>query len=517
MALSDLRGQVVLVNLWATWCGPCRFETPFLQSLYEEYGERGFEIVGISVDDAGFEDGVREFTGEYGVTYTILHDPEMRSMDAFRAVGLPATYLLDRDGTIRLVRIGPVSEEDGEFFDALEAALEVSGLPAGLADAETPVALVDVARARANAARVAAYASRHGIAWRPHVKTHKSLALARIQLDAGARGLTVATPHEAEVMARACDDLLLAYPPLGTRKLARLMALPERVALTVALDSDVALRGLGRAAQAAGRTVGVLVEVDVGLGRMGVGDAREAARLATIARDAPSLRYRGIMFYPGHIRTHVADQRRAIAALAEQLESLCAALAEADLAPEVVSGGSSPTLWHSHLLPGLTEVRAGTVVYNDLDMTGMGVAREHECAYSILATVVSTAVPGRAVVDAGSKALSKELHDTAGPGYAAVAAHPNVRVVALSEEHGVLDLSGTDWRPRVGELVRLLPNHVCVSVNLQDRVVAHDGGRWETWPIEGRGRVASWNPIVESNLEPALNQKPHPTTESDTP
>ena len=123
IALSDLRGQVVLVNLWATWCAPCRFETPFLQSLYDEHRERGFEIVGISVDDAGFEDVVREFAGEYGVTYTILHDPEMRSMDAFHAVGLPATYLVDREGTIRFVRVGPVSEQDREFFDALEAAL----------------------------------------------------------------------------------------------------------------------------------------------------------------------------------------------------------------------------------------------------------------------------------------------------------------------------------------------------------------------------------------------------------
>ncbi len=123
MALSDLRGQVVLVNLWATWCAPCRFETPFLQSLYEDHRERGFEIVGISVDDAGFEDVVREFTGEHGVTYTILHDPAMGAMDAFHAVGLPATYLVGRDGMIRFVRIGPVSEEDRAFFDALEEAL----------------------------------------------------------------------------------------------------------------------------------------------------------------------------------------------------------------------------------------------------------------------------------------------------------------------------------------------------------------------------------------------------------
>lgn len=369
----------------------------------------------------------------------------------------------------------------------------MNGLPVGLADAETPVALVDLARARANAAKVAAYTARHGLAWRPHVKTHKSLALACTQLEAGAQGLTVATPHEAEVMARVCDDLLLAYPPLGKRKLERLMALPERVALTVALDSDVALLGLARAARTAGRTVGVLVEMDVGLGRTGVRSAREVARLATVARDAEGVAYRGVMFYPGHIRSHVAEQEEAVGALAERLESCCAALAGAGLAPGVVSGGSSPTLWHSHLLPRLTEVRAGTVIYNDLDMTGMGVARDDECAYSILATVVSTAVPGRAVVDAGSKALSKELHGTAGSGYAALAGRPEVRVVALSEEHGVLDITGTDWRPRVGELVRLLPNHVCVSVNLQDRVIAHEGDSWETWPIEGRGRVASWN------------------------
>ena len=233
----------------------------------------------------------------------------------------------------------------------------------------------------------------------------------------------------------------------------------------------------------------------MGLGRTGVQTAAEAARLASLARDAERLDYRGIMFYPGHIRTHVSGQEQAIGELTERLESCCAALTEADLAPEVVSGGSSPTLWHSHLLPRLTEVRAGTVIYNDLDMTGMGVARDDECAYSILATVVSIAVPGQAVVDAGSKALSKELHDTAGTGYAALAGRPEVRVVALSEEHGVLDITGTDWRPRVGELVRLLPNHVCVSVNLQDRVIALEGENWEVWPIEGRGRVASWNRV----------------------
>ncbi len=123
VSLDDLRGQVVLLNIWATWCGPCRFETPFLQSVYEEHAERGFEIVGISVDDAGFEDTVQEFVDENGVTYTILHDAQMQAMDTFHVIGLPATYLVDREGVIRFIRLGPVSEEDEQFWTALEEAL----------------------------------------------------------------------------------------------------------------------------------------------------------------------------------------------------------------------------------------------------------------------------------------------------------------------------------------------------------------------------------------------------------
>ena len=123
VSLTDLRGQVVLLNVWATWCGPCRFETPFLQSVYAEHQERGFEILGVSVDDAGFEDTVQEFADENSVTYTILHDSPMQAMDTFHVIGLPATYLIDREGVIRFIRLGPVSEQDQQFWTALEEAL----------------------------------------------------------------------------------------------------------------------------------------------------------------------------------------------------------------------------------------------------------------------------------------------------------------------------------------------------------------------------------------------------------
>lgn len=123
VSLSSLRGKVILLNLWATWCRPCRQETPFLQEKYEELSDRGFEIVGISMDTGAAADQVAMFVEEYGVTFTILHDPEMRGMELYSVLGLPATFLIDREGTIRWMRYGPVSENDDDFLNAIEDAL----------------------------------------------------------------------------------------------------------------------------------------------------------------------------------------------------------------------------------------------------------------------------------------------------------------------------------------------------------------------------------------------------------
>ena len=352
---------------------------------------------------------------------------------------------------------------------------------------ETPVALVDLERVRRNASRVASYCRSHGLAWRPHIKTHKSTAVAEIQLAAGASGLTVATPREAEVMSQVCDDVLLAYPPLGESKLDRLMALPERVRLSVALDSEVALQGLSRAAGSAGRRVDVLVEMDVGLRRVGVETPEALVHLARVATNLPGVRYRGVMFYPGHIRVPRTQQDEPLLALNERLSRALEALEGAGLPPDVVSGGSTPTLWNSHRTQGLTEIRAGSCIFNDLESAAHASASWDDLAYTVLATVVSTAVHGQAVVDAGSKALAKEIPAREGS-YGALIDRPEVRVSALSEEHGVLDLSTTAWRPRVGERVRIVPNHVCVSVNLQDHLIALDGGDTRELVLEARGR-----------------------------
>jgi len=364
-----------------------------------------------------------------------------------------------------------------------------------LATVETPVAVVDLPTVRANASRVVEYCTDHGLAWRPHVKTHKSLGVARLQLDAGAQGLTVATLHEAEVMSRVTSDLLLAYPPVGAAKLDRLVRLPESVRLKVALDSVEVLYPLAQAVRAAGREAKILVELDVGLRRVGIPDPADAARLAAEVEELDGVSFEGLLFYAGHIREPGPERAPLMRALGEHLERVYAALDARGLHASVVSGGTTPTLWQSHELPGLTEIRAGTCVYNDRSAVSQGAAQEEDCAYTVLATVVSTRIPGRAAVDAGSKTLAKE--PWGGVGFAVVRGHPEVKAVALSEEHGVLDLGPTDWRPRVGDRIHLVPNHVCVSVNLQDRILTVDGGTIEGWPIEGRGRMPA--PALDSH------------------
>ena len=350
---------------------------------------------------------------------------------------------------------------------------------------ETPAGVADLARVRTNVERVISYCREHGLSWRPHIKTHKCTRLASLQLKAGVAGLTVATPREAEVMSTVCDDILLAYPVMGDSKLDRVMGIPEHVRLTVGLDSESALEAVAGAAGRVGRAVRILVEADLGMSRVGLETPEEVVRLARSARDLEEVEYAGLMFYPGHIRRPQEEQGPELEALASDLRDLCEVLEAAGLQPEVVSGGSTPTLWRSHELPGLTEIRSGTAIFFDREGLTTGVADPDDMAYTVYATVVSTSIRDQAVVDAGSKAISKEGGDA---GFAVLLDHPEVVVKAVSEEHGVLDLSESEWQPKVGERVRVLPNHVCVSVNLQDELLMLVDGAVERWPLEARGR-----------------------------
>ena len=357
---------------------------------------------------------------------------------------------------------------------------------------ETPVPLVDLDRMERNLDRLAAYTRAHGLALRPHVKTHKSPIVAAAQLQRGAAGVTCATPREAEVMSAVCDDILVAYPPVGARRLERLMALPPSVKLTVALDSREAVEALAVAAAAAKRRVGVYVEADVGMHRVGLGTPAGVVELAKLVASLPSLEFAGLAFYPGHIRESVDAQGEALDALRRSLDEIVAALTAAGLPPRVVSGGSTPTMMSTHQLPPVTEFRPGTYVYNDRTTAEVGACEWDDCALTVLATVVSTAVPGQAVIDAGSKALGREplrAGAGSGEGFGVLLTDRDVYVRAMSEEHGILELGTSSWKPRVGDQVRVIPNHVCIVVHLNDIVHGIRGDRVETsWPVEARGR-----------------------------
>lgn len=354
----------------------------------------------------------------------------------------------------------------------------------------TPALVVDAARLDANLARVAGYAREHSLAWRPHVKTHKSPWVAARQVAAGAVGLSCATLREAEVMREVTDDLLLAYPPVGPDRLGRTAALAATSRLGVMLDGIEVAEALSRALVAQGGTARVLVEVDAGMHRTGAADVVAAVELATRVAGLAALTFDGFGFYPGHLRTMGPEADGAITGLSRLVVALREGARRAGLELATLSCGSTPLLWRSHEITGATELRAGTAAYFDRTSVLGGVCDWTDCAATILATVVSTAVPGQVVLDAGVKALGREpIRGADAPGYACVEGQPELVVSRLSEEHGVIELQPAGWRPEVGDRVRLVPNHACVAVHNFDVMhVVHPDGQVEVLPVAARGR-----------------------------
>jgi D-serine deaminase-like pyridoxal phosphate-dependent protein len=342
---------------------------------------------------------------------------------------------------------------------------------------ETPVPVVDIDRLEANIQRLQAYLDQHKLANRPHIKTHKIPAIAKMQIDAGAVGITCQKVSEAEVMAAAgFDDIFLPYNIIGESKLKRLMALASRIHLSVTADSAFTARGLSNAALLADLTLPVLVECDTGGGRCGVQSPQEAADLARLIGSLPHLHFGGLMTYPSN----------------EQLDPFVretrALLKDDHLSIERVSGGGTPTMWQAHTHPELTEHRAGIYVYGDRLTLRSGAVTLDTCSLRIITTVVSRPTPDRGILDAGSKTLSMDLHGLEGYGY--ICEYPEAKIYALTEEHGHVDFSACARKPEIGERVSVIPNHCCVVTNLFDEFVGVRGDQVEvTWQIEARGTV----------------------------
>jgi D-serine deaminase-like pyridoxal phosphate-dependent protein len=357
-------------------------------------------------------------------------------------------------------------------------------------DVETPAVLVDLDILERNITRMADAARRCGVRLRPHAKTHKVLEVGRMQLAAGACGLCLAKPGEAEVFAAAgFDDIFLAYPIVGADKARRLLALGDRVRLAVGADSVEGASTLADAFHAAGRRIEILLKVDVGSHRVGV-PAEDALEMARRLADLRGLRLRGVFAHSG-LGYH-STSPEAVAEAGQSEGRIMAEVAETlrgeGILVEEVSVGSTPTALSAMAVDGVTECRPGTYVYQDASQVSLGTCALEDCALTVLATVVSAPAHDRAVVDAGSKTLSSDPLRPQVGGHGWIVGRQS-RVQRLSEEHGVIDLVEGESL-RVGERVRILPNHACVVSNLHDEILAVRGDRVEAvWKVAARGRV----------------------------
>lgn len=348
---------------------------------------------------------------------------------------------------------------------------------------ETPAVVIDEAVVRRNITRYQAYCDSHDLALRPHIKTHKLPRFARMQVEAGAKGITCQKLSEAEAMAQAgLDDILLTYNIVGPAKLARLKALKSRLGkLAVVADNAAVVDGLAGVMADEAEPLTVLIECDTGAERCGVQTPEEAVDLARQIAAAPGLSFGGLMTYP---------KPGGGAAVTAFMSRATALLAEVQIACPAISGGGSPDMWTAGEVDGVTEHRIGTYIYNDRSLVARGVCGFDDCALTVHATVVSTPKPARAVIDAGSKALTSDLLGL--DGYGHVLGHDDVRISGLSEEHGVMTWAAANGTARftVGQRLRIVPNHCCVISNLYDRVFVL-GAEGEVTPetVAARGGV----------------------------
>jgi D-serine deaminase-like pyridoxal phosphate-dependent protein len=347
-------------------------------------------------------------------------------------------------------------------------------------DYGTPAVVIDMDRVERNIARIQAACDAAGVASRPHIKTHKSPLLAKLQIAAGAKGITCQKLGEAEVMADAgIDDILISYNLVGEEKMARLGALQTKATITVAADNPTVIAGLPQAAAISGRPLSVVVECDTGRKRAGVETPAEAIALARSIAASPGLHFAGFMLYP--TETGWSEAQRFF-------DEALAGIREAGLEPSIVSTGGTPNLKNLGKLRGGTEHRFGTYIYNDRMQVAAGVAGWDDCALNVYATVVSRAGPDRGILDAGSKTLTS---DTGGlDGHGLILEHPEAKIARFAEEHGFLDLTRSNTRPAVGDVVRIVPNHVCVVVNMVDEVVMVRGDEIiGTLAVAARGKL----------------------------
>ena len=360
-------------------------------------------------------------------------------------------------------------------------------------DLDTPSLVVDLDILENNINRMASYCKAHNLALRPHIKTHKVPEIAKMQIEAGAAGITCAKVTEAAVMADAgIDDILIAYPVFGEEKLKNLMLLAEKAKISVALDSVICAEAIAREAQKEGKTIGILAEVDVGMSRSGWQAGNELVESVKKISGMKGLKFLGIMMYWGFIKTNIpAEKEKELEKVQGYIQKTYELFDKAGIPIEIMSGVSTPTAFLSHTIKGLTEIRPGTYVYNDLTVAGCGSIGLEDCAFKVLTSAASTTIPGQIVIDAGSKTMSGALLTSGDKvGFGRVTGDNDLYIDRMSEEHGIIDISRSDRKYSVGDKLLIIPNHCCTTNNMHSEVYGIRNNKVElVWNIAARGKV----------------------------
>ena len=328
-------------------------------------------------------------------------------------------------------------------------------------DVDTPSVLIDLDIVETNIQKYQKYCNSIGLNLRPHIKTHKIPAMAKLQLAEGAVGITCQKISEAEAIISegGIDDILITYNIIGEKKLSRLLTLAQRVDLSVVADNLSCITGLSETFAKSDNELRILVECDTGAMRCGVINPQQAFDLAVVINKLPGIKFGGLMTYPpigkGDIVNNVLLETKDF-------------LENNRIDVPVVSVGGSPDMWNADKISVATEYRVGTYIYNDRSLREGGTCDFQDCALTVLATVVSTPTLDRAVVDAGSKVLTSDLSNLVG--YGLVVNYPHITISNLSEEHGCLKSEGPTGL-FVGQKIQIIPNHACVVSNMVDQVI----------------------------------------------
>ncbi len=334
----------------------------------------------------------------------------------------------------------------------------------------TPFLLVEEQIIKRNINRIYNYARQHGFALRPHIKTHKSLYLARLQIDSGAVGIAVAKVGEAEKMAELGGlDITIAYPAIGNERALRLAGLSCKHKIRVAVDSEYGINELANAAARHKTVIGINIIFDAGLHRCGFSDPNQIIRLAQHVEKQAGLRYDGIQMYLGHLYGDAARDPQSFKQINQLWEPVYKALCQAGLCPQTISSGSTPSLEKTHLIRHVNEITVGTAFLNDYFVVKFGHCDLENCAARVVTTVISDVTPGQVIIDAGSKGLSaKQLlrRENLEMGY--IPDYPEARIFRLHEEHGWLDISHCKNPPRIGQRLSIIPVNISLCFNLYD-------------------------------------------------